>query len=60
MVPFVALGTGALVDLWQGFYLGLDLAAETHFMRLRRDAASPIEQTAQFALRGSLSAGRHF
>jgi hypothetical protein len=60
IVPFVALGTGAIVDLWQGFYLGLDLAAETHFMRLRRDAANPIEQSAQFALRGSLSAGRHF
>lgn len=61
LTPFVALGGGALWDLsWQGMYTGLDLSAETHFMRLRQDALSPTKHTAQFALRGSWSVGRHF
>jgi hypothetical protein len=60
LVPFVVLGAGAVLDIWRGFYLSLDVAAETHFMRLREDAQSPAKQTAQFALRGSVGIGQHF
>jgi hypothetical protein len=61
LAPFVALGAGVLWELsWGGLYVSFDLAAETHLMRLRRDAISASEQTAQFALRASLGVGRHF
>jgi hypothetical protein len=60
LIPFVALGGGALFDIWNATYLTLDAAAETHFMRLRPDSASPAKLSPQFALRISLGAGYHF
>jgi Caspase domain len=61
LAPFLAVGGGAMVDLgWRGVYLHLDVAAETHFMRLRNDAFSEAEWTAQLAVRGGLSLGKHF
>ena len=60
LVRFVALGAGAVLDIWQATYLTLDAAAETHLMRLRPDSTSPAKLTAQFALRLSLGAGYHF
>jgi hypothetical protein len=60
LVPFVALGGGAVLDMWSATYLTLDAAAETHFMRLRVDSTSPAKVSAQFGLRVSLGAGYHF
>jgi hypothetical protein len=61
LAPFLAVGGGALFDLgWRGVFLHLDVAAETHFMRLRDDAFSDAEWTAHVAVRGGLSLGKHF
>jgi hypothetical protein len=60
LVPFVALGVGGTVDLGLGWFAILDLAGETHFMRLRKDDRSPEQQDVGFALRASLGAGKHF
>ncbi|HET8935569.1 MAG TPA: caspase family protein [Polyangiales bacterium] len=60
LAPFVALGAGAVLDMWSATYLTLDAAAETHFMRLRTDSFNPAKVTAQFGLRVSLGAGYHF
>jgi hypothetical protein len=40
--------------------LHLDIAAETHFMRVRDDAFSDAKWTAHVAVRGGLSLGKHF
>jgi hypothetical protein len=60
LIPFVALGGSALVDIWNATYLTLDAAAETHFMRLRPDSQSVGKLSPQFAVRISLGAGYHF
>jgi hypothetical protein len=60
LVPFVALGVGGKVDLGQGWFAILDVAGETHFMRLQRDDRSSEQQDVGFALQASLGAGKHF
>ncbi|MET0390766.1 MAG: hypothetical protein ABW321_32635 [Polyangiales bacterium] len=60
LAPFTALGTRVVLAMMRGFYAGADLAGETHFIRMQKDAASPMEQTASFALRASLALGKQF
>ena len=60
LAPCLVLGGGAGVNLPYGFYISLDLAGETHFLRLRRTAISDEETTVSFALRSSLTLGKHF
>jgi hypothetical protein len=50
-----------VLDLgWRGMYLRLDLAAETHFIRLREDALHAASQRVHFAVRPALGLGKHF
>jgi hypothetical protein len=61
LAPFLALGASVLWELgWEALYLSGDLSAETHFIRWQRDALSPVDWTAQLALRAALGLGRHF
>jgi len=59
-VPFVSLGAGAQANLPAGFYAGLGLAGETHFMRVAGNIDDPAPLIAAFAVRASLSAGKRF
>lgn len=61
LAPFIALGVAALFDLgWHGMYVRVDVAAETHFLRMQQDALSEVELAARFAVRPALGIGRHF
>lgn len=59
-VPFLSLGSGAQVNLPAGFYVGLGLAGETHFMRVSGGVDDPTPLTAAFAVRATLGAGKRF
>jgi hypothetical protein len=61
LAPFLAVGGGALFDLgWGGAFIHLDVAAETHFMRVRKDTFSEANWGAHVAVRSGLSVGKHF
>jgi hypothetical protein len=60
VAPFVALGAGVALDLSAGFYLRLDVAAETYFLRLQQTALDGASVGASFALRPSLGLSKHF
>jgi hypothetical protein len=61
LAPFLAIGAGALLDLgWRGMYLRLDVAAETHFLRVQEDAQAAATQSVHFAVRPGLGIGKHF
>jgi hypothetical protein len=58
--PFFAVSAGVGRDLGGGFKLALDVAAETHFLRLQhRDWEAP-RTTVGFALRPTLRLGKYF
>lgn len=50
-VPFLSLAIGVTGDLGHGFALGLDLAAETHFLRIQDTDYADSELRPAFALR---------
>lgn len=58
--PFLGLHTSAGCDLGAGFQLALDVAAETHFLRLQKQAWQEPETTIGFALRPALRFGKYF
>ncbi|HEX7480708.1 MAG TPA: caspase family protein [Polyangiales bacterium] len=60
LAPFLALGAGAGIDLSHGFYTGLDLAAETHFLSLADASPQAPRTQVSFAMRASLLAGKRF
>jgi hypothetical protein len=60
LAPFLMLTASAGLDLPHGFYASLDLAGETHFLRLQRTDISEVEAMISFALRTSLAVGKHF
>jgi hypothetical protein len=60
IVPFVSFGGSAEANLPEGFYAGVGLSAETHFMRVAGGIDDPTPLTAAFAVRTSLAAGKRF
>jgi hypothetical protein len=60
LAPLLVLAAGASLDLSRGVYAGLELAGETHFLVLQRDATSDIEHLVSFALRAGLAFGKRF
>lgn len=60
IVPFVSFGGSVEANLPEGFYAGVGLAAETHFMRVEGGLEDPMPLTAAFAVRTSLAAGKRF
>jgi hypothetical protein len=59
-VPFVSLIGHAQADLSHGFFTGVGIGGETHFMRISGLAGQGNELQVGFAARGSLGAGRRF
>jgi hypothetical protein len=59
-VPFVSLIGHAQADLSHGFFTGIGIGGETHFMRISGLAGQGNELQVGFAARGSLGAGRRF
>lgn len=49
LAPFVSLGAAAGLDFSSGYYVGLDLAGETHFLTVRATSQDP--KTARDRLR---------
>lgn len=60
LAPYVSLGAAAGVDFSEGYYASLDIAGETHFLRLRASERDPTELQVGFATRASLLVGRRF
>lgn len=58
--PFVLLGAAAGVGLPLGMYVSLDLAGDTHFMRIQPTAVDPAATTVAFALRAGVAFGKQF
>lgn len=58
--PFVAAKANATFHLVSAVFLGLDLDAETHFIRLQTSANQDPEQRTAFALRSALLSGLQF
>ena len=58
--PFLAVGSGAALDLGHGYYVSGDLSAETHLLRLNDGALGQREDEAVFTLRARLLAGTRF
>lgn len=58
--PFVALGLAAQLDLSHGFYGALNLAGQTHFLRMLDRERPGGRLTIGFALRTSLGFGKRF
>lgn len=59
-VPFVSLNGSAQANLPRGFFTGIGLGAETHFMRVIGMAEEDADLEIGFAARGSLGAGKRF
>jgi hypothetical protein len=60
LVPFVSFGGSVEANLAEGFYAGVGIAAETHFMRVEGEIDDPTPLMAAFAVRTSLAAGKRF
>jgi hypothetical protein len=60
LVPFVSIGASTALSLTNGFYLDIDVAGETHFLAIEKSVALPVEHSAMFAIRTSLSVGKYF
>jgi hypothetical protein len=60
VAPFVSVGLGSALDIASGFHTGIDLAAETHFMRTQASAQQEPELQVSFGLRASLLVGKRF
>jgi hypothetical protein len=60
LAPFLVVGAGVALDLRRGWYGGLDLAGETHFLRLQSLPQLGAHTQAAFALRTSLMFGKQF
>jgi hypothetical protein len=58
--PFLGVHASAGCDLGAGFLLALDVAAETHFLRVQAAAWETPEPTIGFALRPALRLGKYF
>jgi hypothetical protein len=58
--PFVGLGLGAQVDLSHGIYSSLNVAGQTHFLRLIDSERPAGRLTVGFALRTTIAFGKHF
>jgi hypothetical protein len=59
-VPFVSLNSGAQANLPHGFFTGVTIGAETHFMRVSGLAGEDAELEIGFAARGTVGAGKRF
>ena len=60
LAPFLVVGAGAALDLRRGWYAGVDLAGETHFLRLQEHPEAAAHTQVAFALRTSLMFGKQF
>ena len=60
LAPYVSLGAAVGMDFSDGYYLSLDIAGETHFIRVRELESAPTELQVGFAARGALLIGRRF
>jgi len=60
LAPYVSLGAAVGMDFSEGYYASLDIAGETHFLRLRASETDPTELRVGFAARGALLVGRRF
>ena len=58
--PFLGLHASAGCELGAGFQLALDVAAETHFLRVQAAAWEAPQSTIGFALRPALRVGKYF
>ena len=58
--PFVQLTAGADYDFGSGYYLALDLAAETHFLPIAHSPDGSEHGPVSFALRPRLATGKRF
>jgi hypothetical protein len=58
--PFLVVAAGAEVELGDGFGLGLDIAAETHFIRLQKSDHDPERTVVAFSLRPALWLAKRF
>lgn len=56
--PFVALGGGVTLDLSAGYYVRLELAAETYFLRVQDTALDEASVRGSFALRPALGVSK--
>jgi hypothetical protein len=60
LAPYVSLGAAVGMDFSEGYYASLDIAGETHFLRVRASELDPTELQVGFAARAALLLGRRF
>ncbi len=60
LAPFISVLAALGYDLGGGFHVDLDLAAETHFLRVQERASAAPSAVVGFALRPSLIFGKRF
>lgn len=60
LVPVIMVVGTAAFELRRGFYVGMDVEAQTYLMRVRRSDTRTVERTAAFALRPALLMGKRF
>lgn len=55
--PFIVLAAAMERDLTSSMFMRLELAGETHFLRLRGDASAPVDTVTNFAASATLALG---
>jgi hypothetical protein len=60
LAPYVSLGAAIGIDFSEGYYASLDIAGETHFLRVRNSEPDRTELQIGFAARAGLLVGRRF
>jgi hypothetical protein len=60
LAPYMSLGAAVGMDFSEGYYASLDIAGETHFLRVRESESAPTELQVGFAARAALLLGRRF
>jgi hypothetical protein len=60
LAPYVSLGAAVGIDFSAGYYVSVDMAGETHFLRIREADTNLTELQVGFAARGALLVGRRF